>query len=139
MDQRASARIAVATMASALESSGSYRSACWISWILRNVNAVPADLTSMMMRRVFWLILWSLSFAFIVTAVAGPVVAGVSCVGLWLYGLGKGRAEMRRAQAEALEAEAVAEAEAAAAEAVVAEAEAVIAAARLRLLGGAGS
>jgi hypothetical protein len=88
---------------------------------------------------VICLLTLSLFFVSLVTAVAGPVVAGVSCVGLWLYGLGKGRAEMRRAQAEALEAEAVAEAEAAAAEAVVAEAEAVIAAARLRLLGGAGS
>jgi hypothetical protein len=80
-----------------------------------------------------------LFFASLVTALAGPVLAGVSCVGLWLYGLRKGRAGMRRAQAEALEAEAVAEAEAAAAEAIIAEAEAVIAAARLRLLGGAGS
>ena len=88
---------------------------------------------------VICLLTLSLFFVSLVTAVAGPVVAGVSCVGLWLYGLRKGRAEMRRAQAEALEAEAVAEAEAAAAEAVVAEAEAVIAAARLRLLGGAGS
>jgi hypothetical protein len=79
-----------------------------------------------------------LFFASLVTALAGPVLAGVSCVGLRLYGQRKGRAG-RRAQAEALEAEAVAEAEAAAAEAVIAEAEAVIAAARLRLLGGAGS
>jgi hypothetical protein len=88
---------------------------------------------------VICLVILSLFFVSLVTALAGPVVAGVSCVGLWLYGLRKGRAEMRRAQAEALEAEAVAEAEAAAAEAVIAEAEAVIAAARLRLLGGAGS
>src|ERR1700730_4087441 len=88
---------------------------------------------------VICLLILSLFFVSLVTALAGPVVAGVSCVGLWLYGLRKGRAEMRRAQAEALEAEAVAEAEAAAAEAVIAEAEAVIAAARLRLLGGAGS
>ena len=88
---------------------------------------------------VICLVVLSLFFVCLVTALAGPVVAGVSCVGLWLYGLRKGRAEMRRAQAEALEAEAVAEAEAAAAEAVIAEAEAVIAAARLRLLGGAGS
>jgi hypothetical protein len=79
----------------------------------------------------------SLFFVSLVTALAGPVVAGVSCVGLWLHGLRKGRAEMRRAQVEALEAEAVAEPEAA--EAVIAEAEAVIAAARLRLLGEAGS
>jgi len=88
---------------------------------------------------VICLLILSLFFVSLVTALAGPVVAGVSCVGLWLYGLRKGRAGMRRAQAEALEAEAVAEAEAAAAEAVIAEAEAVIAAARLRLLGGNGS
>ena len=36
----------------------------------------------MMMRRVFWLILWSLSFAFIVTAVAGPVFAVIACTGV---------------------------------------------------------
>ena len=88
---------------------------------------------------VICLLILSLFFVSLVTALAGPVVAGVSCVGLWLYGLRKGRAGMRRAQAKALEAEAVAEAEAAAAEAVIAEAEAVIAAARLRLLGGDGS
>jgi hypothetical protein len=88
---------------------------------------------------VICLLILSLFFVYLVTALAGPVVAGVSCVGLWLYGLRKGRAGMRRAKAEALEAEAVAKAEAAAAEAVIAEAEAVIAAARLRLLGGAGS
>jgi hypothetical protein len=88
---------------------------------------------------VICLLILGLFFVSLVTALAGPVLAGVSCVGLWLYGLRKGRAGMRRAQAEALEAEAVAEAEAAAAEAVIAEAEAVIAAARLRLLGGAGS
>jgi len=88
---------------------------------------------------VICLLILSLFFVSLVTALAGPVVAGVSCVGLWLYGLRKGRAGMRRAQAEALEAEAVAEAEAAAAEAVIAEAEAVIAAARSRLLGRAGS
>jgi hypothetical protein len=88
---------------------------------------------------VICLLILGLFFVSLVTALAGPVLAGVSCVGLWLYGLRKGRAGMRRAQAEALEVEAVAEAEAAAAEAVIAEAEAVIAAARLRLLGGAGS
>ena len=88
---------------------------------------------------VICLVILGLFFVSLATTLAGPVVAGVSRVGLWLYGLGKGRAGMRRAQAEALEAEAVAEAEAAAAEAVIAEAEAVIAAARLRLLGGAGS
>jgi hypothetical protein len=88
---------------------------------------------------VICLLTLGLFFASLVTALAGPVVAGVSCAGLWLYGLRKGRAEMRRAPAEALEAEAVAKAEAAAAAAVIAEAEAVIAAARFRLLGGAGS
>jgi hypothetical protein len=88
---------------------------------------------------VICLLILGLFFVSLVTALAGPVVAGVSCVRLWLYGLRKGRAGMRPAQAEASEAEAVAEAEAAAAEAVIAEAEAVIAAARSRLLGGAGS
>jgi hypothetical protein len=91
---------------------------------------------------VICLLILGLFFVCIVTALAGPLVAGVSYVGLWLYGLRKGRAETRRAQAEALEAEAAAavtEAEAAAAEAAVAEAEAVIAAAQLRLFGEAGS
>ncbi|HEY1442011.1 MAG TPA: hypothetical protein VGF65_14570 [Mycobacterium sp.] len=64
----------------------------------------------------------------IVTALAGPVVAGVSYVGLWLYR--KGSAEMRRAQAEALEAEAAA----AVAAAAVSAAEAEIAQAQVRLL-----
>lgn len=90
---------------------------------------------------VICLVILILFFVSLVTALAGPIVAGVSCVGLWLFGLTRGRAEMRRAQAEALEAEAAAEAEAAvaAAAAVIAAAEAVLAAARLRLLGGAGS
>jgi hypothetical protein len=88
---------------------------------------------------VICLLTLGLFFVSLITALAGPVVARVSRVGLWLYGLRKGRAGIRRAQAEASEAEAVAKAEAAAAEAVIAEAEAVIAAARLRLLGGAGS
>jgi hypothetical protein len=88
---------------------------------------------------VICLLILGLFFVSLVTALAGPVVALVSCVGLWLCGLRKGRVGMRRAQAEASEAEAVAEAEAAAAEAVIAEAEAVIAAAQSRLLGGAGS
>jgi hypothetical protein len=87
---------------------------------------------------VICLVILGLFFVSLATTLAGPVVAGVSRVGLWLYGLRKGRAGMRRAQAEASEAEVVAKAEAAA-EAVIAEAEAVIAAARLRLLGGAGS
>jgi hypothetical protein len=87
---------------------------------------------------VICLLTLGLFFMSLITALAGPVVARVYRVGLWLYGLRKGRAGIRRAQAEASEAEAVAKAEAAA-EAVIAEAEAVIAAARLRLLGGAGS
>ena len=109
--------------------------------VLGNVNAVPADLTSMMMRRLIWLIVLSFSFAFIVTAAAGPVVAVVACAGVLIYALAKvrGDAARRAAAAEAEAAAAAAEAKAAAAEAVIAEAEAVIAAARLRLLGGAGS
>ena len=50
---------------------------------------------------VICLLILGLFFVLLVTALAGPVVAGVSDVGLWLYGLRKGRAEMRRAQAEA--------------------------------------
>ena len=72
-----------------------------------------------------WLIL-SLFFVCLVTALAGPVAAGVSYVGLWLCGPRKGRGEMRRAQADALEAEAAA--------AAVSAAEAEIAAAQVRLL-----
>ena len=84
--------------------------------------------------KVMWLLILSLFIVFLVTALAGPVVAGVSSVGLWIYALTKGRAEMRRAEAEALEAEAAAaEAEKAQA-AVLAEAEAVVAAEQLRLL-----
>jgi hypothetical protein len=94
--------------------------------------------------KVMWLLILSLFIVFLVTALAGPVVAGVSSVGLWIYALATGRAEMRRAEAEPIEAEAavaVTEAEAAAAEAekareaaVLAEAEAVVAAEQLRLL-----
>jgi hypothetical protein len=86
---------------------------------------------------VICLLTLSLFFVCLVTALAGPVVAGVSYVGLWLYGPRKGRAEMRRARAEALEAKAaaaVAEVEAAAAQAAVSAAEAEIAAAQVRLL-----
>ena len=72
---------------------------------------------------VICLLILGLVFVLLVTALAGPVVAGVSDVGLWLYGLRKGRAEMRRAQAEALEAEAVAEAAVSAAEAEIAQAQ----------------
>jgi hypothetical protein len=140
--------------------------------VLGNVNAVPADLMSVMMMRVIWLIVLSLSFVFIVTAVAGPVVAVLACLGVGIFTLAEARGVLslffvfivtavaepvvafvacatvliyalaeargdavRRAEA----AEAEAEAKAAAAEAVIVEAEAVIAAARLRLLGEAGS
>ena len=103
--------------------------------VLCNVNAVPADLTSMMMRRLIWLIVLSFCFAFIVTAAAGPVVAVVACAGVLIYALAEARGNAAR-RTEAAEAEA--EAKAAAAETVIAEAESVLAAARLRLLGGAG-
>ena len=97
----------------------------------------------MTMRRLIWLIVLSFSFAFVVTAAAGPVVAVVACAGVLIFRLAKVRAEVRAvpeaaAETEALEA-AVAGAQAAAAEAAVAEAEAVIAAAQLRLFGEAGS
>jgi hypothetical protein len=114
--------------------------------VLGNVNAVPADLTCMMMRRLIWFIVLSFSFAFIVTAAAGPVVSVVACAGVLIYALAVARGDAAHraeaAEAEAAEAEvaeAKVEAEAAAAEAVIVEAEAVIGAARLRLLGGAGS
>ncbi len=96
----------------------------------------------MMMRRLIWFIVLSFSFAFIVTAAAGPVVSVVACAGVLIYALAvaRGDAARRAAAAEAAAAEAeAAEAAAAAAEAVIVEAEAVIAAARLRLLGEAGS
>jgi hypothetical protein len=87
-----------------------------------------------MMRRLIRLIALSFSFAFIVTAAAGPVVAGVACAGVLIYALAKARGDAAR------RAEAVAATEAkAAAEAVIAEADAVIAAARLRLFGEAAS
>ncbi|HWF30397.1 MAG TPA: hypothetical protein VG327_18870 [Mycobacterium sp.] len=92
------------------------------------------------MKRLIWLIVLSFSFAFIVTAAAGPVVSVVACAGVLIYALAQARGDAAHS-AEAAEAEA-AESEAAAAEAVEAvilEAEAVIAAARLRLLGEAGS
>jgi hypothetical protein len=107
--------------------------------VLGNVKAVPADLTSMMMRRLIRLTVSSFSFAFIATAAAGPVVAVVACAGVLIYALAKARGDAAR-RAEAAEADAVAAAaEAKAAEAVIAEAEAVIAAARLRLFGEAAS
>jgi hypothetical protein len=93
----------------------------------------------MMMKR--RLIVLSFSFAFIVTAVAGPVVALVACAGLLIVIHAQAREDATR-RAEAAETEAAegeTEARAAGAEAVIAEAEAVIAAARLRLLGGAAS
>ena len=95
----------------------------------------------MMMRRLIWPFVLSFSFAFIVTAAAGPVVSVVVCAGVLIYALAvaRGDAARRAAAAEAEAAEAETEAKAAAAEAVIAEAEAVIAAARLRLLGEAGS
>jgi hypothetical protein len=94
----------------------------------------------MMMKRLTWLIVLSFSFAFIVTAAAGPVVSVVACAGVLIYALAvaRGDAAHRAEAAEAQAAEAEVEAEAAAAEAVIVEAEAVIAAARLRLLGEAG-
>ena len=73
--------------------------------------------------KVICLLILSLFFVVLVTALAGPVVAGVSYVGLWFYGLTKGRPEIRRAQAEAFEAEAVAEAAVSAAEAEIAQAQ----------------
>ena len=89
-----------------------------------------------MMKRLIWLIVLSFSFAFIVTAAAGPVVSVVACAGVLIYALAVARGDWgRRAEAAA----AAEEAKAAAAEAVIVEAEAVIAAARLRLLGEAGS
>ncbi|MGA9674392.1 MAG: hypothetical protein WBR28_03810 [Mycobacterium sp.] len=92
------------------------------------------------MRRLIWLIVLSFSFAFIVTAAAGPEVSAVASAGVLICALvvTRGGAARRAEEAEAEAAAAAAEAKAAA-EAVIAEAEAVIAAARLRLLGGAGS
>ena len=92
----------------------------------------------MMMRRLIWLIVLSFSFAFIVTAAAGPVVSVVACAGVVIYALAVTRGDAAR-RAEAAEAETAAAEAKAAAETVIAEAEAVIAAARLRLLGEAGS
>ena len=88
-------------------------------------RSVPADLTSMMMRRLIWLIVLSFSFAFIVTAAAGPVVSVVACAGVLIYALAVARGDAPR-RAEAAEAEAAAaaaKAKAAAAEAVIVEAE----------------
>ena len=92
----------------------------------------------MMIKRLIWLIVLSFSFAFIVTAAAGPVVSVFACAGVLIYALAVARGDAAR-RAEAAEAEAAAAEAKAAAEAVIVEAEAVIAAARLRLLGEAGS
>jgi hypothetical protein len=92
----------------------------------------------MMIRRLIWLIVLSFSFAFIVTAAAGPVVSVVACAGVLIYALTVARGDAAR-RAAAAETEAAAAEAKAAAEAVIVEAEAVIAAARLRLLGEAGS
>jgi hypothetical protein len=62
-----------------------------IKTVLGNGNAVPADLTSVMMKRVIWLIFLSLTFVFIVTAVAGPVVTVIACAGLGLFTLPEAR------------------------------------------------
>lgn len=98
----------------------------------------------MMTRRLARLTVLSFSFAFVVTAAAGPIVAAIACSGVLIYALAAREDAARHA--EAAEAEAVAatpEAEAApeakAAEAIIAEAEAVIAGARLRLFGEAAS
>lgn len=106
--------------------------------VLSNVEALSADLMSMMMRRLIWLLVVSFSFAFSVTALAGPVVSVVASAGVLICALVVTRrgAPRRAAAADAEAVEAETEARAAAAEAVVAEAEAVIAAARFRLLGG---
>jgi hypothetical protein len=75
---------------------------------------------------VICLLMLSLFLVVIVTVLVGPVVAGVSYVGLWLYKPRKGRGKMRRAQTEALAAEAAA--------AAVSAVEAEIAAAQVWLL-----
>ncbi len=100
---------------------------------LGNVDATPADLTSMMMRR---LIVLSFSFAFIVTAAAGPVVAVVACAGLLIViqAEARGDAARRAEAAEAEAAEAETEARPTVAEAVIAEAEAVIAVALSQIM-----
>jgi hypothetical protein len=107
-------------------------------WVLGNVNAVPADLIIMMMTRLVRLTVLSFSFAFIVTAAAGPAVAVVACAGVLIYPLAKARRDGPRC-AEAAEPEAAEPEAVTAAEAVIEEAEAVIAAARLRLFGEAAS
>ena len=96
---------------------------------MRRANSIGNELA--LDVNVICLLISGLFFVCIVTALAAPLLAGVSHVALWLYGLRKGRAEMRRAQAEALEAAAAV----AVAQAALTEAEAVITAAQLRLFG----
>ncbi len=50
----------------------------------------------MMMTRLIWLIVLGFSFAFIVTAAAGPVVAVVACAGVLIYALAKARGDAAR-------------------------------------------
>jgi parvulin-like peptidyl-prolyl isomerase len=92
----------------------------------------------MMVTKLLRLTLLSFSFAFIVTAAAGPLVAIVACAGVLIYPLAKARRDGSR-RAEAAQTDAAESDAAAAAEAVIEEAEAVIAAARLRLFGEAAS
>ncbi|WP_211284823.1 hypothetical protein [Mycobacterium palustre] len=91
-----------------------------------------------MTSRLVWLIVLSFSFAFIVTAAAGPVVSVVACAGVLVYAMAVARRHAAR-RAEAAEGEAAAAEAKAAAEAVIVEAETVIAAALLRLHKEAGS
>jgi hypothetical protein len=56
----------------------------------------------MMMRRLVWLIVLSLSFAVITTAAAGPVVSVVACAGVLIYALAVARGDAAR-RAEAAE------------------------------------
>jgi hypothetical protein len=75
---------------------------------------------------VIWQVWFSLFVVCLVTALARPVVVGVSCGGLRIYARARGRATLRRADTGEFEAKAI-----------VAEAEAVVAAERLRMrLGG---
>ena len=94
----------------------------------------------MMTRRLVRLIVLSFSFAFVVTAAAGPIVAALACAGVLICALAMAREDApRRAEAPKGEAVAATPEARAATEAVIAEAEAVIAAARLRLFGEAAS
>jgi hypothetical protein len=86
-------------------------------------------------RRLVRLIVLSFSFAFVVTAAAGPIVAAVACAVALICALAARQDTARRAEAGEAEAVAATPEAKAAAEAVIAEAEAVIAGARLRLFG----